>query len=835
MTRFIPWVLVACLFACSAQAQQSAPSRQSNGGASTSNHDPQFERAKQLFQKGALDEALATTNQGLSHTPNSLDGLNLLGMILFQQRNFGQSEAALQRALKIDPRSTATLNNLAICFVTQQKFDPAERTFRNILAIEPQNRSANYNFGLLLLARQRPREAVLALQRVRPADPSVRVSLVEALLAAGSIPKGLATAEVLSRQNPKDVKLHFSLGVVLASKQQYGQAVREFEIANGLRPRTLEILHDLGQAYLRNKDFPKAQATLEQALELNRASADTLYLLAQCQASQRRDVDALELLVRARQLVPENIEVILLMARLSMRQEFYEDAIQLLREGVKIDEKRPELHAALGESLFTVGKVDEAVEEFRLLLKLDPSARSFAYMGLCQRHLGKLQEAAGYLSQGLKLDRNDPVILFNLGIIARNQGQQTHAEQYLQRALKADPAFADALFELGNLYVEGKKYAEAVPLLRRSAELSPKPAQAYYKLATAERNLHQTEAADRDLKVFLTLSKNPDPGPYPLQNFFEHIGRRGDLSPAERSQADLGDIEAEVKQHPDRPRSLYQLAEAYFKVNRIDDAKSTLARLNRVSSGDFRTVLGEGVLLARFRLYPEAIQYFEAALDANPSSDEAHYDLSYAQFQTGDYPKALEALQKSSASAQKNDAFLALAGDIYSRLGRNAEAVEALKDAYAASPANDQYCFSLAVAQMRAENLSAAGATVERGLARVPDSGLLYWGLGITQVLQGDAAKGETALKKAVELSPAREGILMTLGIFYYETGQIENAKQVLQRYRQMFPQGAMDVEQMRATLNATAAGSPDATAALSANARREFYELTSKLIDDAR
>jgi len=67
--------------------------------------------------------------------------------------------------------------------------------------------------------------------------------------------------------------------------------------------------------------------------------------------------------------------------------------------------------------------------------------------------------------------------------------------------------------------MDEKRYAEAIPLLRRSAQLSQKPGQAYYKLATAERNVHQMDAAQRDMKVFVTLSKNPDPAPYPLQNF----------------------------------------------------------------------------------------------------------------------------------------------------------------------------------------------------------------------------------------------------------------------------------------------------------------------------
>jgi len=830
MTRFLTTVLVASLLVCPVKAQQTTANAHSHQHDSSANAD--FLRAKEMLQRGALDEALTAAQAGLERSPRSVDGLNLLGMILYQQKKYAESEQVLQKALKIDPRSTATLNNLAINFVSQEQFAQAERTFREILRITPLDRSANYNLGLLLLSQKKAKEAIVALQHVRPADSSVLLNLVQAQLMAGLTTQALNTAETLSRQNAKDVKLHFTLGAVLASKKQYRPAIHEFELANALQPRTIEILHNLGQAYLRNGQFFQAQATLEQALELERNSAETLYLLAQCLADQNKDIEALESLVRARKLAPENTDILLLMARLSMKQQFYEDAIVLLREGTKLEATRADIHAALGESYFTVGKVDAAVEEFKLLLQLDHSARSYTYMGLCQRHLGKLDDARDYLNQGLKLDPNDAVILFNLGVIAKKQREQAQAEQYLRRALKINPAYVEAFFELGGLLMDEKRYAEAIPLLRRNAELSQKPAPAYYKLATAERNLGQVDTAQRDMKVFLTLSKNSDPGPYPLQNFFEQVERRGELSATQRRQADVSELEAEVKQHPDRPRSLYQLAEAYLEVDRVDDARRTILQLDQISGGDYRTLLGEGVLLARFHLYQEAIQHFEAAIAANPSSDEAYYNLAYARFETGEYAKALQGLKQASPESQKDGAFLALVGDIYGRMGRTSESIQHLQKAYLGNPSNDHYCFSLALAEMRSGNADAARETLRQGLTRVPDSGILYWGMGIAAVLQNDEDQAESNLKQAVELSPSREGILMTLGIFYYEAGQIENARQILQRYTEMFPQGSMNVEKMRATLDAATVAKKSSTklAGLSADARREFMNLPRTL-----
>jgi tetratricopeptide (TPR) repeat protein len=458
-------------------------------------------------------------------------------------------------------------------------------------------------------------------------------------------------------------------------------------------------------------------------------------------------------------------------------------------------------------------------------------------MGLCYRHLGRFDEAKRYLNQGLKIDSRNLPILFSLGFIAKKQGEYALAEQYLNRTLRIDPSYAEALFELGSLKMEQKKYAEAVPFFLRCTEISPNPAQAYYKLATAERNLHQLEAAQRDMKVFVTLSKNSQPGPYPLQNFFNYLDRREGLSVEKKTDADLQVLASEVEQHPDRPRSLYLLAEAYLKLNRVDDAMQIIKRLDTLSGKDFRTLSGAGVLLARFRLYPEAIRHFQEAIAANPDPDEMRYNLANAQFLNHEDAAALQSLQQISPAAQKDDAYLSLLGDICSHLGRVSEASQALHQAILNSPDNDRYYFTLALAHLRAGDSEQAYAVVQQGLSRVPDSGLLYWALGVVSILRGDASQGESDLKKAVDLAPSRESGLAALGIFYYEVGRIDEAREVLRRYTEVFPHDTIDVQKIRQTLDGVSApqNSSTKTAELSARARQEFYQLALLLAEEDR
>src|SRR5205814_4548711 len=149
-------------------------------------------------------------------------------------------------------------------------------------------------------------------------------------------------------------------------------------------------------AYLRGAEYTEAEQALNRALKLKPDSPESLYLLAQVYADETKAVDALDLLVRALQLAPQNTDIIFLLDRVSMSQNYFEDAIPLLESGLKIAPQRADLHAALGDSYFMSGKAETAIEEFKKLIELDPSARSYVFMGLSYRHLGRFDEARKY-------------------------------------------------------------------------------------------------------------------------------------------------------------------------------------------------------------------------------------------------------------------------------------------------------------------------------------------------------------------------------------------------------------------------------------------------------
>jgi tetratricopeptide (TPR) repeat protein len=274
------------------------------------------------------------------------------------------------------------------------------------------------------------------------------------------------------------------------------------------------------------------------------------------------------------------------------------------------------------------------------------------------------------------------------------------------------------------------------------------------------------------------------------------------------------------------------LAETYLKLGKVEDAHKAIAQLDQLSANDYRTLTGVGVLLARYRLYDEAIQHFQSALRANPDSDDVKFDLADAYFRKGLYSQALEAAGQVSVTSQQDDAYLALFGDIQAHLGDTSRATEIFRDAIRRNPDNDQYYLSLTLVQLRSNDVRGATETLQQGLVRIPGSGKILWGLGLISVLEGNTPQAAERLERAVELLPEWAGTYSTLGVFYYETGQIEKAREVLNRFKGSNAAGGLDVNRIEEVLSRTPAQSASAREPMPLLARLQLLQLALSLAE---
>ena len=648
-----------------------------------------------------------------------------------------------------------------------------------------------------------------------------------------------AFAQAASQVGPAKLQAsaqrHLSDALQLATKNNYKEARLLLEKANAEEPGTFAILFNLGQVYLHLGEYPKAETALTEAGKLSPQPEDTaatLYLLAQAQAKESRPLDALDSLVRARKLTPKNVDVLYLMAEISMSRKYFEDAIPLLEEALTIAPQRTEVQTALGECYFNSDKIERSMEIFTALAKQRRAVEDHAYLGMAHTYLGRFAEAKADFNEGLKTDPTDSFCLFQLAYVAKLQGDTATAETILTKVLRTHPDYPSALLELANLRTDAKRYAEARELLLRYVKVSPAAATGYYKLAMVEKKLQNGAAAEHDLAEFQKLSKVHADSAHPYDHLLDYLDSRSQLTASERVKQDVTTLEAESKAHPDQAEVSYALAEAYLKAAKVPEARQTVASFDEQHPDDVRTLTGLGVLLARHGMYDDAITQFQRALTVKPDADDAKFDLATAYFRKSDYVSAKTTTESISEAGRKDDSFTSLVADIDAHLGETAKAEELYRSALARNPDNDQAYLSLALLQFLENRPAAAKQTLQQGQARVPGSGKIYWGLGLAAVLEGETATAGDNLERAVDLMPEWPGSYSTLGFFYFQTGQVTKAREVLQRFRNNGAPGGLDLRRIESALDGAIDDPVKSNNAMGMRERLQVFQLAEYLAE---
>jgi tetratricopeptide (TPR) repeat protein len=231
-------------------------------------------------------------------------------------------------------------------------------------------------------------------------------------------------------------------------------------------------------------------------------------------------------------------------------------------------------------------------------------------------------------------------------------------------------------------------------------------------------------------------------------------------------------------------------------------------------------------------LYDDAIRQFQSAIQASPNSDEVKFNLANAYFQKSDYSNALEIGDQISEAGRKDDAYLTLMGDILTHVGDTTQAAGIFRDAIARNPDIDQNYLSLALIDLRSNDVAAAQQTLMKGQSRIPASGKIYWGLGLASALAGNNNQAASRFERVVDLLPEWPGAYSTLGVFYFEIGEIDKARDVLKRFRDSSVGPTLDISRIEQVLDQMPGQTHQEAGALSAENKQQFLQFALSLAD---
>ncbi len=138
----------------------------------------------------------------------------------------------------------------------------------------------------------------------------------------------------------------------------------------------------------------------------------------------------------------------------------------------------------------------------------------------------------------------------------------------------------------------------------------------------------------------------------------------------------------------------------------------------------------------------------------------------------------------------------------------------------------------MALLQLREHNIAGAKQTLLQRQARIPGSGKILRGLGLASALEGNTAEAGQRLERAVDLLPKWPGSYSTLGVFYFEKGHIDKAREVLNRFKNSSERGTLDINRIEQVLATAPATSPAANEPMTMADRQQLLRLALSLAD---
>jgi len=303
-----------------------------------------------------------------------------------------------------------------------------------------------------------------------------------------------------------------------------------------------------------------------------------------------------------------------------------------------------EEHLGRGYAALKNDRFEEAADEFRAALELDPKLllRARFPLAVALFELRQPEEARREFETVHREVGDHPNVMYYLGRLDLAEGKFDEAIQKLTEAA-ANPPFPDTDYYLGYAHLKRGDTASAEKWFRESSELNPQDSRAAYQLG----RLYRSSGRPNEAQKAFALS--------------EELRRREEQS--SRLGIDCNQKVAQGSLEAARP-----VCEQLFDAN------------------DPQKLVTLGTIYGQHGFYEEAVKPLLRAAELSPNSPQMQYNLALDYFRMKRYPEARVPLAKAVLRWPDLFELNALYGAVLYRLNEQQEAYSVLRHARVLNP-----------------------------------------------------------------------------------------------------------------------------------------------------
>lgn len=182
-----------------------------------------LDKGIQRFNMRDYAGAEQIARQILNGKSDSIEALNLLGLIQYRCERFDDAIATFERALLIDKQQAGVQCNLAFALQGAGDFDEAAQAFRAALAIQPNFVEAHLGFARLLASRGALDEAIASYRAVIGLRPNYAdaYNQVACLLDDKGLPdEAIDAFRAATSLDPRLDTAHYNLATVFMAQDK---------------------------------------------------------------------------------------------------------------------------------------------------------------------------------------------------------------------------------------------------------------------------------------------------------------------------------------------------------------------------------------------------------------------------------------------------------------------------------------------------------------------------------------------------------------------------------------------------------------------------------------
>ena len=189
------------------------------------------------------------------------------------------------------------------------------------------------------------------------------------------------------------------------------------------------------------------------------------------------------------------------------------EAVEYYKMGLRLNPNSPHIEANIGLSYAELGQVDQAIRHLEQAIKLMPGyGEAYNNLGIAYIQKGQTDAAIRMFQTALRLKPNLADAHHNLGLAMSNIGETDKAIAQYEEALRIDPEYADAHVNLGIAYGEKGNVDMAIEHFQAAMKLNPNDSVTLHNLANAYRLKGLNDMADEYIRRAETLRKESQQG-----------------------------------------------------------------------------------------------------------------------------------------------------------------------------------------------------------------------------------------------------------------------------------------------------------------------------------